>query len=91
MGELYKELCDYDTLDKALLSFDGSREMREEWLINLQDSLIWELYAPGNDPDTDRVVAAATANVLRRHALDTESVDEPKLRMIIAALGIELF
>lgn len=95
MGELYKELYDYGTLENAFecaylyLTGEYDEEEREEWLINLQNRLIWKEYEPGTDPDEDCVVLTAIQHLLKAHGMKSYEVEEPELRRIIADLTLE--
>lgn len=65
------EVCDITTLRAAYeLAEDGIEEEHgEEWLINLQNHLIWNSYGHGNDPDADLVALHAIGIVLGRRGL----------------------
>lgn len=92
MGELYKELFDYSTLETAYEGafeyLSGEIEDEEEWIINLQNHLIWRTYEPGEDPDMDCVVLTAISNILKSHGLRVGDLQEPELRRIIEDLTL---
>lgn len=70
---LYQELYEYGTLEAAfeavLLFLNNLPEDNEEWLINLQNHLVWRSYRVGEDPDCDAVVLEAACAVMRHHGL----------------------
>lgn len=72
-GKLYQELYGYGTLcdayEAAFLYLDEPQENAEEWLINLQNHLVWGSYHTGNDPDSDTVVLSVIDILLKRHSL----------------------
>lgn len=76
--QLYQELYDYDTLytayEAAFIYLDISHENVEEWLINLQNHLVWNSYSTGNDPDSDTVVLSAIDILLKRHSLKISDI-----------------
>lgn len=92
-SELYAELYEYSTLEAAyeaaFLYLDDVPENSEEWLINLQNHLIWRSYEPGKDPDMDCVVLSGVSILLKRHDLKTSDVSSPELRKIIDDLTLK--
>ena len=87
---LFAELYEYDTLEAAFeaafLLLADPPEDSEEWLINLQNHLIWRSYEPAADPDEDCVVLTAIGRLLKRHGLKSYEVEDPDIRRIIADL-----
>ncbi len=73
MDNLYQELYEYETLETALeavsLLLSNLPEDSEEWLINLQNHLVWRSYRVGEDLDRDAVVLEAACAVMRHHGL----------------------
>lgn len=73
MDNLYQELYEYETLETALeavsLLLSNLPEDSEEWLINLQNHLVWRSYRVGEDLDRDAVVLEAACAVMRYHGL----------------------
>jgi len=90
---LFAELYEYDTLEAAFeaafLLLADPPEDSEEWLINLQNHLIWRSYEPAADPDEDCVVLTAIDRLLAAHGLTGPEVEEPELRRIIDGLTQE--
>lgn len=70
------EVYDFAVLESAYessyLYLGDLPESAEEWLINLQNHLIWRSYQPGEDPDMDIVVLNAIGIILKRHSLRIE-------------------
>lgn len=56
----------------AYLYLNDPSDSAEEWLINLQNHLVWRSYSPGEDPDMDIVVLEAIGLVLKRHSARAE-------------------
>lgn len=91
-GPLYDEMLEYDTLEAAyeaaFLYLEGVPDSTEEWLINLQNHLIWHSYDPGEDPDMDCVVLSAVSILLERHGIKARDIEDPELRRIIDILTL---
>ncbi len=92
-GGLFAELYEYDALEAAFEAafpfLADPPEDSEEWLINLQNHLIWRSYEPAKDPDEDCVVLTAIDRLLKAHGLAGPEVEEPELRRIIDGLTQE--
>ena len=92
-GNLYAELYDYSVLEAAyeaaFLYLADPPEAEEEWLINLQNHLIWRSYEPAADPDMDCVVLTAIDRLLKSHGLKAREVQDPDLRRILTDLTQE--
>lgn len=74
--DFFFELCDLATLEVALGELESQSTetcpgflSAEEWLINLQNHLIWGTYGPADDENADLVVLYAIDAVRRRRGL----------------------
>lgn len=70
---LYRMLYEYDHLEAAYWAasdyLDDPPENEDEWLINLQNHLIWKTYQVCQDGDADTVVLAAITSLATRLGL----------------------
>lgn len=78
---LFKEVFDYCTLEAAyeaafLYLDDDIPYNAEEWLINLQNHLVWGSYGPGENPNMDVVVLSAIDIILKRYSLRSTDAGE---------------
>ena len=73
---LYEEIYEYTALEAAYdavyLLLDDPPDSAEEWLVNLQNHLIWRSYKPGEVPDMDAVVLEAISTLLNRYSIRAE-------------------
>lgn len=83
---LYAEIYDYSTLEAAyeavFLYLCELPDNAEEWLINLQNHLIWRSYKPHESEDADMVVFEAIIRTLKKHELKAKDLESVEVRDI---------
>lgn len=76
---IYREVYQYHTLeaayDAASEYFDAMPDNPEEWLINLQNHLMWRSYKPYNNDFADCVVLEAIDIVLTNQGVTPQDAD----------------
>ena len=89
MTDIYSDVYDYNTLEAAYNAaseyFDVMPDNPEEWLINLQNHLMWRSYKPYDDDIADCVILEAISIVITKHGIKIVDTD-PGTQSIIKML-----
>lgn len=83
---IYRMLYEYDHLEAAYWAvyeyLDNPPESEDEWLINLQNHLIWETYQVCRDGDADTVVLEAITSLAVRLGLGPYDITGESRRIL---------